>query len=315
MDSLSFRNKQLEHRIEVLQDFDDKKSKILSNKLMKIGKNDDSMTGNSNKSNGSKEIDPVVLEELQNRIMENAKLGSMIADKNNDIEMLTNRIKELENQLNRQLHENSDVEKKLRQEIEKLTHKNSELETKLVEATSTLGSEDGLSVTDSDCGTSMHIVSSSSHERIASLEKELNYYRTQYEIMKINDVLKLDEHLMQPSQNTKSAVPENDPNSNEINRIQIMYDYFSKRFDELFLEKCKAESKVTNFENECESLKNNLKITITQLTDKEKMHLETQLTIKLLEEDFNTTRENYEEHIKVLSEQIISLSDQLAASR
>lgn len=67
-----------------------------------------------------------------------------------------------------------------------------------------MGSEDGLSVTDSDCG--VHINSSSSNERIAFLEKELNFYRTQYEIMKINDVLKFDEHLMQPNSQQQQQV-------------------------------------------------------------------------------------------------------------
>lgn len=35
-----------------------------------------------------------------------------------------------------------------------------------------------------------------------------------------------------------------------MNRDQLVYEYFSKRFDELFLEKCKAESKVINFMTE-----------------------------------------------------------------
>jgi hypothetical protein len=52
--------------------------------------------------------------------------------------MFTNRIKELENQLNKRLNEYTENERKLRREIELLTNKNSELETKLVEATSTV---------------------------------------------------------------------------------------------------------------------------------------------------------------------------------
>jgi hypothetical protein len=85
-----------------------------------------------------------------------------------------------------------------------------------------LGSEDGLSVTDSDCG--VHI---NSNERIAFLEKELNFYRTQYEIMKINDVLKFDEHLIQPphqqqrkilsSQSSTSSSMSNNQNQPAIN--------------------------------------------------------------------------------------------------
>ena len=41
-----------------------------------------------------------------------------------------------------------------------------------------------------------------------------------------------------------------------MNRDQLVYEYFSKRFDELFLEKCKAESKVINFMTEVSCLLN-----------------------------------------------------------
>lgn len=52
--------------------------------------------------------------------------------------MYSNRIRELESQLNKQLQEHTENEKKLRQEIAILSNKNSELETKLVEVTSTV---------------------------------------------------------------------------------------------------------------------------------------------------------------------------------
>jgi hypothetical protein len=45
--------------------------------------------------------------------------------------------------------------------------------------------------------------------------------------------------------------PKGDDDHNEPpNRDQLVYEYFSKRFDELFHEKCKAESKVINFMTE-----------------------------------------------------------------
>lgn len=45
--------------------------------------------------------------------------------------------------------------------------------------------------------------------------------------------------------------PKCDDDHNEpLNRDQLVYEYFSKRFDELFNEKCKAESKVINFMTE-----------------------------------------------------------------
>lgn len=54
---------------------------------------------------------------------------------------------------------------------------------------------------------------------------------------------------------------------------------------------------------------------MNELKEKDTMHMDSQRALKMMEEDFTTTRLNYEEHIKVLSEQIISLSEQLAESR
>lgn len=104
------------------------------------------------------------------------------------------RIKDLEHQLSKQSHDHSESEKKFRKEIEGLSLRATELETKVVEATSQVGSEDGVSLA-SDSTLPLHMTASSD-ERIAFLEKELNHYRTQYELMKINDALRMDEHLM-----------------------------------------------------------------------------------------------------------------------
>lgn len=108
--------------------------------------------------------------------------------------MYTHRIKDLEHQLSKHIHDHSEAEKKLRREIEALSSRTAELETKVVEANSRVGSEDGVSLA-SDSTLPLHMTASSD-ERIAFLEKELNHYRTQYELMKINDALKMDEHLM-----------------------------------------------------------------------------------------------------------------------
>ena len=109
--------------------------------------------------------------------------------------MFTNRIKDLEFQLSKHLHDHSEVEKKLRKEIEVVSTRASDLETKIIEATSQVGSEgDGVSLA-SDSTLPLHMTASTD-ERIAFLEKELNHYRTQYELMKINEALRMDEHLM-----------------------------------------------------------------------------------------------------------------------
>lgn len=115
--------------------------------------------------------------------------------------MCTSRMKALELQLSKHNHDQSEIEKKLRREIEVLSSKTADLETKIIDASSRVGSEgDGVSLA-SDSTLPLHLaMSTSSDDRIAFLEKELNHYRTQYELMKINDALRSDEHLMvQPS--------------------------------------------------------------------------------------------------------------------
>lgn len=190
---------------------------VIQDDLQKSSKGGGSKSGKSrdNQVTGNGQMDPIIVEELQKRIMENAQLASTvrvfffsiqqpleflpqkISDKNNEIEMYTSRIKDLELQLSKHNHDHSEVEKKLRKEIEVLSSKTTDLETKIIEATSQLGSEgDGVSLA-SDSTLPLHLaMSTSSDERIAFLEKELNHYRTQYELMKINDALRNDEHLM-----------------------------------------------------------------------------------------------------------------------
>lgn len=113
---------------------------------------------------------------------------------------MEHRINDLESQLSKSNHDHSEVEKKLRKEIEVLSSKTTDLETKvtLMEVTSQIGSEtsDGVSLA-SDSTLPLHMtLTTTSDDRIAFLEKELNHYRTQYELMKINEALRTDEHLM-----------------------------------------------------------------------------------------------------------------------
>lgn len=113
---------------------------------------------------------------------------------------MEHRINDLESQLSKSNHDHCEVEKKLRKEIEVLSSKTTDLETKvtLMEVTSQIGSEtsDGVSLA-SDSTLPLHMtLTTTSDDRIAFLEKELNHYRTQYELMKINEALRTDEHLM-----------------------------------------------------------------------------------------------------------------------
>lgn len=119
--------------------------------------------------------------------------------------MYTNRIKDLELQLSKHIHDHSEAEKKLRREIEVISSRTTELETKIIEVTSRVGSEDGVSLA-SDSTLPLHMTTSSD-ERIAFLEKELNHYRTQYELMKINDALRMDEHLLTQTNLLQNSQP------------------------------------------------------------------------------------------------------------
>lgn len=133
--------------------------------------------------------------------------------------MYTNRIKDLELQVSKQMHDHAESEKKLRREIEVLMNRHTELETKIIEATSQMGSEDSTSLA-SDSTMPLHSLMATSgnthtDDRIAFLEKELNHYRTQYELLKINDTLRMDEHLLLSSQS--NAIMQNSHNSNNNN--------------------------------------------------------------------------------------------------
>lgn len=199
VDSLGFRNKQLEHRCASLQDDLQKEVK------KKAGKS-------SSKGNASGQVnvfhpddDPIIHSELQRRIVENAQLTSTITDKNIEIQMFIDRLHDLEDQLNRKGTEHTDIEKRLKKEIEVLHAKNTELENKVIEGASTLSCDDRLSVSGSD-STSNNAAGSTPEEKVVALEKELNYWRTQYEIMKISQSMG-SEHLL--------ATKVNGPNSEQ----------------------------------------------------------------------------------------------------
>ncbi|XP_059623024.1 protein phosphatase 1 regulatory subunit 21 [Phlebotomus argentipes] len=301
VDSLSFRNKQLEHRVASLQDDLDREVKRSKGSSKQPRSEIHAMTK-----------DAVIAEELQKKIIENAQLNSLISDKSAELDLVMERIKTLEHQAT----EHSDTEKSLRREIDALSIKNAELESKIVDVSSTMGSEDGLSVTGSDHTTPLHTNSSSSEERIAFLEKELNHWRTQYEILKIGDGLigaKLLDMATKPADMLGKG-PSNGE-ADATTKEQLVYGHLTKKIEELFMAKCRAESKLTSYMAECESLQNALEIINGDVQERVLKQEECQRKLQILEDDMVTTRCNYEEQITVLTEQIINLSDQLAARR
>lgn len=180
-DSLSFRNKQLEHRVASLQDDLEQESK----KNLKGGKNKTKATAPPQQVNFRD--DPIFSEELTKKMLENAQLISSLADKNAEIQMYTDRVHELEEQLTKKNFDYADMEKRLKRELENLAAKYADLERRNIECASTFGSEDGLSVTGSECHPGSG--STSTDERISYLEKELNYWRSQFEVLKISQTL------------------------------------------------------------------------------------------------------------------------------
>lgn len=376
VDSLGFRNKQLERRVAALQEEIASKENRKTNKNQKAenttnyGKNKSILPADSGSGNKARNQEPtgsrfadyfdntqevLIFEELQKKILENAQLTSSIDDKNQELQMYSERIYELEKQLEKRTTENMENERRLRREIDCLQSRISELETKLVEAASMIGSEDALSASGSD-NTPLHTTtnSSTSEDRIAHLEKEVSHWRTQYEISRISDSLPHEmSRLGKDKQNqyngpsvvagsccstaatglsviaaNAAATAGNESNKGGQNdayssqtpsttsiKEQLIFNNFSKKFEDLLKNKCMSESRLVSYQVEAEHLRNCFENSAQEVKDKENELILAGRTIQTLEEDLATTRVNYEEQISVLTEQVISLSEQLASCK
>lgn len=241
VDSLGFRNKQLEIRVASLQDDlnkDTKKSQKNAKAKTKAGIADDTHPNDTS----------LFSEDLQKKIFENAQLESLVADKSAELQLQTSRIDELELSLAKMSIEQSDHDGKLRKEIERLSAKNHDLEAKLVEVSSIVGSDDTLYVS-SECEQHQPLSHSSSEERLTLLEKEMVYWRTQYEILKIG--AKVQENAIVSRDGKKIEMDGDRDNSDKKTNIdcaseneQFIHSHYSKKLGELFLQKCMAESKL-----------------------------------------------------------------------
>lgn len=269
VDSLGFRNKQLEHRVAALQEDLERETKLIVNRS-KLSKNKNDIPPTTI---SSKNTDSIFTEELQKKIIENAQLISLLADKDSDINLYTIRINELEQQLTKCVSDHTDIERKLRREIDMLLSKNSQLETKIAEGISIVGSEDALSV--SECEhTPMHrnstqIITSNAaltlmhgpcEERILQLEKDIFHWKTKYELCKIvaasnndtdsvNNDVKLSANGQCSSSNSSSIDDYMLTVGNEsmMMKEQLIYNHFMKKLDSLFMEKNLAESKINSY--------------------------------------------------------------------
>ncbi|XP_052865067.1 protein phosphatase 1 regulatory subunit 21 [Anopheles cruzii] len=340
VDSLGFRNKQLERRVAALQE-------NLEQELKKGSGGKASKTKSpSNDSITVPGADAgVVAEELQKKILENAQLSNTVEDRAAEVKQLQNRIEGL----NRELQQQAVVEQKLRKELELLTVRNSELESKASEAASTIGSEDGLSVTtdmenhynhftvssnsanqptanNGNPGTNNNTSAASHDDRIVFLEKELTHWRAQYELLKIETsshmktaplkVEQKDEMIASNANDGSNRTLEDNQQQSEVQtREQKLIECFTKSAEELFHDKCRAESKLASHFLECQRLQIHLEVSKNRLKEREEASREEERRYRIIEDELSRTRLNYEEQITVLTEQVISLSDQLAKAK
>ena len=252
VDSLGFRNKQLEQRVATLQEdlteISKKNTKNVKNKT-KTGALDDKLAASrALNAENNFENDSVILgEELQKKIFENAQLASMVADKSSEVELQASRIDELEQTVTKLSVEQAAMEGKLRKEIDRLLAKNRDLEAKVVDAGSIVGSDDTLYVSEGDQPSlTVHQTTPTQEDRIAALEKESVYWRTQCEILKINAKTHEGKETIRSTGDIKSVTeidPKSDPSA--LTPEQLLGNHFSKKIEELFMAKCMADSKLT----------------------------------------------------------------------
>ncbi|XP_058464433.1 protein phosphatase 1 regulatory subunit 21 [Malaya genurostris] len=337
VDSLGFRNKQLERRVAALQENIEQELKKGTAKGQKTKTNND--------ANSTVDADAkVIAEELQKKILENAQLVTLLDDKNAEIKQCQLRL----DGLNRDLQQQVSMEQKLRKEIETLSLRNTELEAKISEATSTIGSEDGLSVmAEMETHYSNHFSSNSSQvtnagaggavtinhnnnnnnntagnnlhcdDRIVFLEKELCHWRAQYELLKIDSSShqRAEDTVRKDESTDESAEIKSEDNQTQSEfhlREQKLTECFTKSITGLFHDKCRAESKLTSHLLESQRLQSHLDITKNRLKESEEAKRDEEQRYRIIEDELARTRLNYEEQISVLTEQVISLSDQLA---
>ncbi|XP_052902914.1 myosin-13 [Anopheles moucheti] len=336
VDSLGFRNKQLERRVAALQEnLEHELKKGSGGKALKTKSSNNDLNVVPGSEAG------VIAEELQQKILENAQLSNSVEDKNAEVKQLQNRI----DSLNRELQQQATVEQKLRKELELVTVRNSELESKVSEAASTIGSEDGLSVTTDVENHYNHFTASSNSasqvqnngtnnnnnttavsqdDRVVFLEKELNHWRAQYELLKIETSshiriapkVEQKEDIFSQGADGINRTLEDNQQQNEIQtREQKLTACFTKSIEDLFHDKCRAESKLASHFIECQRLQTHLDVLKNRLKEREEANREEERRYRIIEDELSRTRLNYEEQISVLTEQVISLSDQLAKAK
>lgn len=290
VDSLGFRNKQLEQRVVALQD-----------DLQRQTKTPTKSSSRSNKASSGAEINhvsniPLIEEELQKKIIENAELSSLVADQKSEALLLTQRIQELELSIAQDTAEQSEKEQQLRKDLCALTAKYSSLEIRYSETSgSIMGSDDALSMSENEISlgiNEMHGHSSHQHQQlsqkpsvssrsvrcsqeVAELEREVFRLKTLLDCQSICDLS--DKALEEKKQELRRAStgPVGAPwtvskretdmkastsssselmvQSEDVTRVKLMFQYFTERLDRMFNETAVANSKAANYITEVRS--------------------------------------------------------------
>uniref|UniRef100_A0A182TBE4 TTKRSYEDQ domain-containing protein n=1 Tax=Anopheles maculatus TaxID=74869 RepID=A0A182TBE4_9DIPT len=164
----------------------------------------------------------------------------------------------------------------------------------------------------------------SQDDRVVFLEKELNHWRAQYELLKIETsshiritpkVEQKDDIFSQGADGITRTLEDNQQQNEVQTREQKLTACFTKSIEELFHDKCRAESKLASHFIECQRLQTHLDVLKNRLKEREEANREEERRYRIIEDELSRTRLNYEEQISVLTEQVISLSDQLAKAK
>lgn len=216
LDSLGFRNKQLEHRVSALQDDLRRDPRALlaagAGAANAAGGQQPHRQSNAH-SAGHNDID-LLSDELRMRIVENARLAMQLADQTADQQRLADRCAELERRCSRQQAEHSELEMRLRKDLDAMCGRAAELERRLSSSCgrgngtantcsnsggcSVACSEDTLSVSDDPepaataAPTADADATQSSEQseaaRVVQLQRELFQVRTQLEFAALRDM-------------------------------------------------------------------------------------------------------------------------------
>lgn len=267
VDSLGFRNTQLEHRVASLQDDLNKTNASNSKKGGKLLRSSGQAAPTASAPHPSAAI---VNEELHQKIVECAQLSSTVADKAIETQLQYNRIAELEALIHRMNAEHSEAEAKLRAEIAQLSSANHEMEAKLTEASSIVSSDDTIFVTDCEPTTVTRAPSNGNvtngpsgtgrlEERLAAMEKEVIDWRTQCETLRIAAKMAtvgVDEVTTIGVDNAKVPAHNVEQWAQQLTANErMLVEHFRKKCEKLLTDKYLAESKLVLFVEEVSGLR------------------------------------------------------------